>query len=159
MNHRRSVLRGGFTAVEMAVVMGVIMLLVGMTIPALSSSLRKGRLNSAVGTAIRLHQQAVTAARAYPGRSGGLAVSTTSGADLAITATDMTLAANSTTNTVVLNGSIKVTSAPQTLSYERGTGFVSAPNPRTIQISTLDGQLITSILIYKHGIISTSSNF
>jgi type II secretory pathway pseudopilin PulG len=55
--------RGGFTAIELLVVLGIIILLMSMSVPGLVGALRKGKVNDAANTIVRVSSQGRQLAR------------------------------------------------------------------------------------------------
>lgn len=59
----RSARRGGFTAIELMVVVSIIILLVAMTVPSIFPAIRKGRVHDAANAILRVSSQARQLAR------------------------------------------------------------------------------------------------
>ena len=130
--------RAGFTAIELAVVMGVILLMVGLTLPAISRSMRKGRLAESVNTFQSMHQQAMSAAQQYQmtwGKPGTVTLSIVGGDKLLLRISGEgydkdSLYSLPTTVEAGNDVSTDPTIAPITsLSYFGGTGLPNNPAP------------------------------
>ena len=65
-HHCRPGARGGFTAIELMVVVSIIILLVAMTVPSIFPAIRKGRVHDAANAIMRVASQARQLARTRP---------------------------------------------------------------------------------------------
>ena len=156
--------RAGFTAIELAVVMGVILLMVGLTLPAISRSMRKGRLAESVNTFQSMHQQAMSAAQQYQmtwGKPGTVTLSIIGGDKLRLRISGEGYDKDSLYSlptTVEAGNDIPPILVPPitpitTLTYLTGTGLPNNPAPRPyFFFQTTDGKDKTRIFIADSGL-------
>ena len=142
--------RAGFTAIELAVVMGVMLLMVGLTLPAISRSMRKGRLAESVNTFQSMHQQAMSAAQQYQmtyGAPGVVQLAIVNDTSDKKTFINLRIGASTTSYTLPTT----VEAANDSILYSIGTGL---PNtyPPSFQFRTVDGKDQARIFIAASGL-------
>lgn len=147
--------RRGFTAIELAVVMGVILLMVGLTLPAISRSMRKGRLAESVNTFQSMHQQAMSAAQQYQmtyGIAGVVKLEIVN--DTSDKKTFINLKIGASTTSYTLPTTVEAAGGP--VLYSPGTGLPTVP-ATSLSFQTLDGKDQTRIYIAASGLTKVES--
>lgn len=146
--------RAGFTAIELAVVMGVILLMVGLTLPAISRSMRKGRLAESFNTFQSMHQQAMSGAQQFRMTYG----------EIKPIKLEVVMDPTKKTNEIKLSIGDSITSytmpptveaEPGTIFYTIGTGLPTSPG--SFNFRTIDGKDQTRIYIAASGLTKVES--
>ena len=149
--------RAGFTAIELAVVMGVILLMVGLTLPAISRSMRKGRLAESVNTFQSMHQQAMSAAQQYQ-MTYGVTASDAIKLEIVQNSAKKTMEVVLTTGgppfTYIIPPTIEAESG--FILYTVGTGLPS-PSSASFHFQTIDGKDQARIFIAASGLTKVES--
>ncbi len=157
----RAYRESGFTAIELAVVLGLILVMVGLTLPAISRSMRKGRLAESTNTFLSMHQQAMLAAQQYRmtwGAFTSLPGNTAHSVTLRVFPDKIVFKYGWVDTTYDLPPMLETNAPPNaiTITYASGTGFTNLPLTQVL-FQTLDGADKTRISIAASGLTTVVS--
>ena len=153
--HRQS----GFTAIELAVVLGLILVMVGLTLPAISRSMRKGRLAESTSTFMGMHQQAILAAQQYRmtwGEFNSQPGATAHSVTLRVLADRIVFKYGFKDSAYNLPPTVEAQPLLNPITYASGTGFTNLPLTQVL-FRTLDGADKTRISIAESGLTTVVS--